>query len=293
MVKKQRDFLRLRHAKQYDEGSRKNPFFFKAPPRRWLIGIASTLIFLGLFTGIIALSYAPWFRIQSVEIVGATTLSTNDLKTFFSQTLEAHHRPLLAHDNAYLVQRNVIEDAYIDHFGLEYASVTQSGKHFTVTIKERVMNITLRNKEKTVFLNLDGSYLRDATTEESRAIDIRLDPSIAQPDETIIALQPDMPIILNNGNDAATSLPKTSTEHILDFQKALQIRSIHVKTFSIEGSTALWTRIQSDQPYDLLCDLEKDVEKQMSALQTLLSTPGFVTPTEYIDLRFGAYVYMK
>ena len=293
MLKKQRDFLRIRHAKEYIDGVRKNPFFFRAPPKRWIMIGLGALIMAGIIAGTVGITYLPIFRLTSISVSGTTVINPEEIQKNIEDTIANHGYPLIARDNVYLIKTSNIEVRLMQSFALESAVAQRNGTTLEVSVKEKIMTVVLRTKEKTIFLGLDGAYVRDATAEESRAIDIRIGTAISTEGETFVPLQADVPIILDTQNDPATSLSVESVTHVLDIVTLLKHRGVSVKTFTFDGATALFTRADTDQPYDLYFDLNRPVVEQITALAATLGKQGLAQPSEYIDLRFGAYVYMK
>ncbi len=293
MLKKQRDFLRIRHAKEYIDGVRKNPFFFKAPPKQWIMIGAGALMMSAAIAGAVGLTYLPMFRLTSITVSGTTIVNPDDIQKNVKDTLANYGYPLIARDNVYLIRTSAIEARLKQGFALETAVVQRNGTALDVSVKEKIMTVVLRTKEKTIFLGLDGAYVRDATAEESRAIDVRIGTAIPTEGEALVPLQEDLPIILDTQNDPATSLSVESASHALDIVTLLKQRAIRVETLAFDGATALFTRVTTDQAYDLYFDLNRPVIEQISALAAIINKPSFSEPSEYIDLRFGAYVYVK
>lgn len=293
MLKKQRDFLRIRHAREYIDGVRKNPFFFRAPPKRWIVLGSSALAFLCIIAGIVGITYLPAFRLSGITVSGTTVLDSDALRASIEESIANHGYPLVAKQNVYLIKTSAIQERLMQNFALDDASVKRDGTTLAVTVKEKIMTIAFRTKEKTMFLDVNGAYVRDATAEESHAIDVRIGTAALTEGETLVPLQSDMPIILDTQNDPATSLTPSRVEHVLDIVTSLKQRGILVKTFTFDGATALFTRVDTNEAYDVYFDLNTDIAAQMSVLAAILTKPGFTTPSEYIDLRFGAYVYVK
>ncbi|MFI3158114.1 MAG: hypothetical protein QX199_18355 [Methylococcaceae bacterium] len=293
MLKKQRNFLRLRHAKEHDEGIRKNPLFLKVPPKKWLIIAGFVLSIALIIGGIIGVTYLPWFVLEGVTVTGTTTLDPNTISSDVLSNLSAVGYPFLAKDNVFLIRQNEVTKNLLAHFSFESVVVKREGRQLTIVVKEKVMTVALRTQEKTMFLNLDGSFARDATPEESHAIDVRLGAVAQAPDEILTPLQPNMPIVIDTQTDPATTLPVETVDHVIAIVSALEARAVMVKTFSIDGAHALFTRVDTTQPFDLFFDLSTPVSTQIDTLTTIQSKPEAPKPTEYIDLRFGAYVYVK
>ncbi len=293
MLKKQRDFLRIRHAKEYIDGVRKNPLFFKAPPKRWVVAGVGALIVMCSIAGIIGLTYIPAFQLTEISVTGTMVLDRTEMQRHVEDFIRSHGYPFISKHNAYLMNVAAIEADLLQNFALDGASVQHDGRTIVVDVKEKIMTIALRTKEKTMFLDVNGSYVRDATAEESRAIDVRIGSAVLTEGETLVPLQSDMPIILDTQNDPATTLAHESVTHVLDIVTSLKQRGILIKTFTFDGATALFTRVDTNQSYDIYFDLNASIAEQMSVLAAILTKPGFTEPSEYIDLRFGAYVYVK
>ncbi len=293
MLKKQRDFLRLWHAKEHGNGIRKNPFFFRAPPKKWLIITGIVLGIVGIIGGCIGTTYLSYFRITGITVQGATITRAEDIQQNAWETITTHSYPFIAKENVFLIRVQRIEQELMKRFALESAVVSRSGRTLNIALVEKVTTLALRTQEKTVFLDLSGTYIRDATAEESRAIDVRIGTAVPTEGEVIAPLHAEMPIILDTQTDPATSLPIQSVEHILALTSSLHNQGITVKTYTLNGVHAPFVRLDTNQPYSLFFDLNRPVNEQISALTTITSSPSFIPPAEYIDLRFGAYVYMK
>ena len=184
-----------------------------------------------------------------------------------------------------------VRNALQSHFALETLTITRNGQNIHIEITEKVTTLALRTKEKTAFLDLSGAYIRDATAEESRAIDVLIGSAEPTEGEVLTPIQTEMPVILNTQNDSDPKLPTASTTAIIALEKSLNNMGIQPKTYSIDGLAAPWTKVDTSQ-YDIYFDLTRPVDDQIRMLAATLSQ-NTVTPTEYVDVRFGAYVYVK
>lgn len=294
MVKKQRDFLRLRHAKAHDDGTLKNPLFLKLQAPRWRTGAAAIAVLAAIIAISIGVTHIPIFQLQTVAIHGAVTLNAQAIEQTIRDYIAKKRLPLCSPTNVYFTRLAALE-AYIEtQFPLQSVSVTREGQSLTVSVVEKVTTVALRTKEKTAMLDTSGAYVRDATAEESRAIDIRIGTATAEPDELVTALQPDMPIIINTHNDSITELSQSSTTTFISLSEHLPLNGVHPTAFFIEGLDAPFVRIETTEGYDVYVDIAlRSTEEQMQALRAVITAEDFVPPNEYIDLRFGAYVYKK
>lgn len=291
---KQRNFLRLRHAKAHGDGTLKNPLFFRAPQKHWARILKIVLTVAAFVSGLIGLTYLPAFALQSITIQGTHTIDPAVIESFVRETVQSKHLPLCAKTNVYTVRTTAIENEILSHFSVDAVTVSRQGSSLLVSVKEKVTTIALRTKEKTVMLDLAGTYVRDATAEESRAIDLRIGTAAAQAEETIAPLQADMPIVLDTENDAVTALSEDAARSLLQISDHIGIAGLHPISYTIEGLNAPFVRVDTDASYDVYFDLfARPIEEQIRALQAIVGQNGFTAPKEYIDLRFGAYVYMK
>jgi hypothetical protein len=294
MVKTQRNFLRLRHAKAHDDGTLKNPLFLKIKTPRWRIGAAVVGGIVAFTAACIGATYIPVLQLQTVAVHGTITLSPEDIEHVVRNHIASARLPLCSRTNVYFTRLASLEDDVMTRFPLQSVTITRQGQMLDIALLEKVTTIALRTKEKTVMLDVTGAYVRDATAEESRAIDIRIGSATPAPDELIITLQPDMPIIMNAHNDSITALSASSTAVFIALAQQLPINGMHATAFYIDGLDAPFVRIDTTEGYDLYVDIGlRTVEEQMKALHTIVTAEGFVPPSKYIDLRFGAYVYMK
>ncbi len=291
--KKQRDFLRLRHAKQYDNGTRKNPLFFKAPPKRILLAsiiVGSIVLILALCIGF---THLPWFQLTGITIQGGETLSSDTLQQTTQRAIHDRRIPFVSQTFTPMISHGRIRDALMTEFPLDDVRIDTQGNALIITVTERVMHVVWRNAERTMLFNLSGEYVRDATPEELIDVDARHHQSSTDPAHKPVHISDDMPIIVNTNNESAESLPAELVTVILDIQARLRAQGIHTTLVQMDGVRSPWARLITNQPYALLFDLTRDPEAQMIALQSVTGATGFVAPNEYIDLRFGAYVYMK
>jgi hypothetical protein len=242
----------------------------------------------------IGATHIPVLQLQAVTIHGVVTLDPYAIEQAVRDHIATHRLPLCSTTNVYFTRLNTLEEALAQQFPLQSITVTRVGQSLDVAITEQVTTIALRTKEKTVMLDVTGVYVRDATFEESRAMDIRIGTATAEPDELVITLQPDMPIIMNTHNDAVTALSAASTAAFLAFAEQLPMNGMHAVVFYLDGLDAPFARIDTTEAYDVYVDIgSRSVEEQMSALHAIVSADDFVPPKEYIDVRFGAYVYIK
>lgn len=291
MLKKQRNFLRLRHAKAHDDGALKNPLFSKPTQSKWLTAATIVLALVGVVTATIGVTYIPFLSVTSVNLTGAAILNTNEMVQTSWTAVDNVPLPLVNKRSIIFSPTQRVRNALQSHFALETLTVTRTGQNIHIEIKEKVTTLALRTKEKTSFLDLSGAYIRDATAEESRAIDVLIGSAEPTEGEALTPIQTEMPVILNTQNDADPKLPIASTTAILTLEKALIAMGIQPKTYSIDGLAAPWTKVDTDR-YDIFFDLTRSIDDQVRMLAATLNQ-NTVTPTEYVDVRFGAYVYVK
>jgi hypothetical protein len=294
MLKKQRDFLRLRHAKAHDDGTLKNPLFLKMKTPRWRIAAACLAGMLAIAGAGIGITHIPALQLQAVTIQGTIALHAQDIESVAREYIARKSLPFCSPTNAYFTNLHGIEAELMARFPLQAVSVTRQGQSLHVSVTEQVTTIALRTKEKTVMLDVAGAHVRDATSEESRAIDIRIGSAAAAPDEVIIMLQPDMPVVLNTKNESVTALAPLTASALISLAEQLPINGMHATAFYLEGLSAPFVRVDTTEEYDLYVDIGlRTIEEQMHALNAVISADDFVPPEQYIDLRFGAYVYKK
>lgn len=294
MVKKQRDFLRLRHAKAHVDGTLKNPLFLKIKTPRWRVGAAVIFSGFTIVTAIIGVTYIPFLQLGDVTVNGTVTLDPNQIQQKVTEHIARARLPFSSSTNIYFSRLNRLENAIMSEFPLQSVSIQRNGRSLNIEVTERVTTIALRTKEKTVMLDITGTYVRDATLEESRAIDIRIGTAAATPDEIVMMLQPDMPVVVNTQNEAVTEVAQAAATAYIALTEALPIHGMHAIALYIDGLDAPYVRIDTTAEYDIYADISfRSVEEQLQALHAVISANDFVAPQEYIDLRFGAYVYKK
>lgn len=294
MLKKQRNFLRLRHAKAHDDGTLKNPLFLKMKTPKWRVGATIVGIVLVTIAGGIGITHIPVLQLEAVTIQGVVTLDAAEIEQAVREYIAEKRLPFCSSTNVYFTRRDALEAYMMTRFPLQSIAVTQHGQSLEVSVTEKMTTVALRTKEKTAMLDVAGAYVRDATFEESRAIDIRIGTATAAPDELVITLQPDMPIIMNTQNDSVTALSSASTAAFIALAQQLPLNGMHARAFYLDGLDAPFVRIDTTEGYDVYVDIGlRTVDEQMEALHAIVTADGFTPPSEYIDVRFGAYVYTK
>jgi hypothetical protein len=291
MLKKQRNFLRLRHAKAHGDGTLKNPLFSKPVQSKWLTIATIVLTIVGVITALIGVTYIPFLCITKVDITGAATLNADDISRTAWNAVDNVPIPLVNKRSILFSPTNRVTNALQSTFALESLMVNRSGQTIAVDIREKVTTLALRTKERTTFLDLSGVYIRDATAEESHAIDVLIGSAEQKEGEVLTPLQSEMPVILDTQNDAEPKLTTASTIAIIALEKNLIAMGITPKTYSIDGLAAPWTKVDTSQ-YDIYFDLTRSIDDQIRMLAATLSQ-NTVTPSQYVDVRFGAYVYVK
>jgi hypothetical protein len=289
-----RNFLRLRHAKAHDTGALKNPFFTRAVPSLWF----RIALFAGSIIGIlglsIALTHLPFLQLNAVVVEGVTTLDRVAIENVVRTTIAERSLPFCATTNPYIVRTSRIERAIARSFSVRTVRVKRQGASLHVFIEENVTTIALKTKEKTVLLDLDGSYVRDATSEESRAIDVRIGASSQAPEESLVPLQNEMPIVITTQNESVSELSEQTAQAIMSIAQAIGTVGFHPTSYIMDGLNAPDVRVSTEAPYVILFDLfARPIDSQIRALHAIVTQESFVAPNEYLDLRFGAYVYMK
>ncbi len=291
---KQRNFLRLRHAKAHDDGTLKNPLFLKMKTPRWRIALVVFGALVGVVAASIGITHIPVLQLQDVSVQGVVTLDAAEIEHVIRESIAKKRLPLCSRTNVYFTQLSALETDLLAQFPLQSASITRREQSLDVTILEKVTTVALRTKEKTAMLDVTGVYVRDATFEESRAIDIRIGTAAVEPDEFIITLQPDMPIIINTQQDSVTTLSASSTAAFIALAQQLPLNGMQARAYYLDGLSAPFVRVETTEGYDVYIDISlRTIEEQMEALHAIVTAPDFEPPSEYIDLRFGAYVYRK
>ncbi len=294
MVKHSRNFLRLRHAKAHDDGTLKNPLFLKIKTPKWRIGLGIVLGTVFLVACGIGITYIPIFQLRSVNIRGVVTLDPSALSQSVWESMRQSRFPFTSETNIYSVRLATLADRLSQQYPLQSVTIRRNGQEFDIDVVERITTIALRTKEKTVMLDVSGVYIRDATTEESRAIDIRMGSATPLPEEYLFPLQVDMPIVVNTKNDPTPALSAQKTLALLTLSEQLPMNGLHAVAFFLDGIDAPFVRIDTTAEYDLYVDIAtRSITEQMDALRAVIAADTSVLPDQYIDLRFGAYVYTK
>lgn len=261
---------------------------------RWRVAILASLAGIAVVTIMIGVTYIPFLQLQNVTVNGTHTLNAYDIERAVRDHVAEKRMPLSSMTNVVFTRVRPLEERLMTQFPLDDIAVTRVGQSLTVDIIEKVTTVALRTKEKTVMLDVTGAYVRDAIFEESRAIDLRIGTATAQPDEIVLPLQPDMPIVINAENDSITELPAATAAAAISIAQQLPLRGLHAQGLYVDGLDAPYVRVETAEAYDIYIDIGlRTVEEQMETLDAIVSAPNFAPPAEYIDLRFGAYVYVK
>ena len=249
---------------------------------------------LAIIAAGIGITHIPALQLSTVAAHGTVTLDSQQIEQTIREYIARKRLPLCSSTNVYLTHMNALETYVMTQFPLQSVSITRQGQSLNVALVEKVTTVALRTKEKTAMLDVTGAYVRDATFEESRAIDIRVGNATAASDELVATLQPDMPVVINTQSESITALSASSTTAFIALAEQLPINGIHALAFYLDGLNAPFVRIDTAEGYDVYVDIGlRTIEEQMQVLHAVVSADDFAVPDEYLDLRFGAYVYKK
>ena len=291
---KHRNFLRAWHAKQYDGRPRKNPFF----PDRESIPRFKVLVFMigggALLVGGISLFiFAPIMSVQAVTIQGLTTIAPSEVEQVVHEQRAKRRWFIAPQNNAYLLDKEAIAMTLEQRFQFESLSVERKGREVIISAKERILEVALQSGGKTFFLGIDGTLVREASPEESRALDVRLGKITLGEGESLPHLQPTMPILIDLSASEHPVLSSDRVHDVLDLNERLLARNITPSTYTFTNFNEPWTRVQSTQSYAILIDITQNLTTQLELLDVILHQTTDPIPYEYIDVRFGDHVYVK
>ncbi len=296
---RRRNFAHAFEAKTYEFQPGSNPLFPKKPRRVHLGWLAVlSLVAAVVVTGLSALIYGPWFRIETVTVQGTVTLNPNDISALAKQDLEGNHFLILPKSHRWFYSEDKLEQRLNENFLLDSVEVKQKRGELNISITEDVSMLALVSGDQIYLLNRQGKIIRAANENEAVTVQIRLGSEPQAEGPTPAPLLPNMPIIkdLSTTTYAADQevYPSQIIENLLSFYEKLADMSIQTKVMESDSTQLSWFTVISDLPYEILFDAGRDIQEQSAALEAV-RTEYFATQDEidYIDVRFGERVYVK
>lgn len=292
---KHRNFLHKWHAKNAEGNPLRNPLFphRACSTRRKLITVigAGTLFIGGLFALVMLL---PFFQVSGVVIEGLTSISRDDVTHAVDERLSSKSLFVLPGRHRLLIDEDDIARILSEQFLFKSVNVTYDGKTMVIFVEERVLEIALRSADKTYFLTLEGAISREASVEESLALDVRLGKTAAPEGVTLPSLQPTMPIIQLGQLDVTETLglDRRIVSGVIAVDEGLRAIDVLPISHEVIRLSDRWITTHTQAGYDVMIDVTKDIADQLETLKTILGSRDDAR-YEYIDVRFGEHVFVK
>ena len=277
-MKRRRNFFKKHHLKRYESRRFQNPYFQKPKKHKrtnWkhilILGVCLTLFVLFF--------YIPFLRINSVQIIGTEHIAPESISQIVEQELDKQRFLLFPANNRWLINKEKIQEKLYEHFVFDSIDLQIKGRAFNVTVKERVSTLVWQTTERTFYVDLTGTIIREIP-------------------ESDVELVYNYPIFKDQLNEhiaiGQTVLSETMVQGAINFDYLSEQINIKIKSFRVEDYETGWLAAESEDDYWILFDPNNEIESQVNNLEIVLresiSNPNLV---QYIDLRFGDYVYYK
>jgi len=245
--------------------------------------------------GVVALIvYLPFFRITGVVVEGLTSISRDDVISVVNAKLSQKPLFIFPERHRLFINEEELVNTLSEQFHFKSATLSYDRKTMIVVAEESVLEIALRAKNSTYFLTLEGGISREASSDESLVIDVRLGSATAPTDTTLPALQPTMPIIVlgQTSNEEMPGLDSRVVTGVIQVDEGLRAIGVVPISHELIRLEDRWITTHTQTGYDVMIDVTKDIPDQLEMLKTILTSRDD-TRYEYIDVRFGENIFVK
>ncbi|MFH1315230.1 MAG: hypothetical protein ABIH67_02415, partial [Candidatus Uhrbacteria bacterium] len=206
-------------------------------------------------------------------------IATESISQIVEQELSKQRFLLFPANNRWLINEEKIQEKLYEHFVFDSIDLQIKGKSLNVTVKERVSTLIWQTTDKSYFVDLTGTIIREST-------------------ETDLEMILDYPTFIDQTNAqiaiGQSVLSENMVQGAINFDYLSEQINIPVESFRVEDYEIGWLAAKSKEGYWILFDPSNDLEPQINNLEIVLresiTNPNLV---QYIDLRFGDYVYYK
>jgi len=269
--------------RQYQNRGRENPYFHhtqKIPWKGISAGVASLIAVLVLTVFLFSHSA---LTIQDVVIDGLEYIERSTFETEVTDYLDQRALLFFRRSNQFLFSMEDLQNKLEQDFTFTSLSISQSGKVLSITVQERTSNLVwATDTDKEYIVDLDGIIVRPFKREvdEDAQLALRL-PVFYDTNE--------VPVVIGD--------PVLTPEEIISvfrFHEILGAQGIGFTSTRVNRLTGGWMSIVTKTGYEIYFDVTGDIEAQGESLKTVLASQvEDPDDLEYIDLRFGEYVYFK
>jgi hypothetical protein len=297
-----RNFLEQTRVREYQKQKYQNPYFKKTSRfRPWMFFLAGGFCLIGLLSLPFFLAYAPLFRISEIQVQGLTTIPESEIRQIIDMDLRKKRLGLFPKSSRWFFSEEGLTNLLMSQEPLTSAVVTLNNDTLMIDIKEEVTFIVWTAQDLYVLLNLEGKAIEALDPASVNVLRIRQGrevftiPEGGKSEPRILA--PTIPVIIDKSNTeiviGSTILSKEKMEHILAIDEAVRTTSLVPMEYQIDTPQEIWMRIMTLGP-DVLFDLTRSPEEQVSALKTVLSAHAQESEAwEYIDVRFPENAFVK
>jgi cell division septal protein FtsQ len=252
--------------------------------RRALLGAAVVAAVLLVFGGIVSLSWAPFMRVTSVEVMGTKSIPAQDIQSYVQSELEGAYGYLFARNNIFLYPRAGIEAGLLAKYPtLRTADVHAKDFHtIDITVAERQPVALWCNQSAA-----DCYYLDEEGLVYARAPQFSASPYVSY-------------------QGPATSTPQPGLKQFLtqdEFQSLVAlVAALNAKEPSDQIGQVVVdanndARAYFNDGFVLIFSLNDDggdiFERFNLAIQSDAFSGKTLSDFQYLDLRFGDRLYYK
>ncbi len=280
-MRKQRDFFKRYHINKYQRDRYKNPYFQRKRKRNqpWL----KRIVFSFVIFAIIFFAYlfsAPRFSITNIEVTGTEFVSSNDIVQTVKEALEKSRFLIFPGTNSFLLKEERLQEALNERFIFDSLDIKVKGNTIYLTIKERVSSLIWKTGEKSYFVDINGTVIRELSESD-------LETNIAS-----------LPVFYDKSNtDISVGQNILNTNIIqgaFDFLRLLEQGGVKVDLINVETPQSEWLSARTGEGYEIYFDPIEKQETQANNLFVIIrESIGDTSGITYIDLRFGDHVYYK
>lgn len=247
------------------------------------------LVFLLILSGGGWLFSRSFFFMNDIRIVGAETISVGNLKAQLWDKIN-HDKFLGVPDSYILRHRTEAVNAVMTQWPVDQVKIKMRGRTLEVSFIEMPAGALVHGENLWQLFNSSGNKMRDLGEEEVVYVNNVINHQVT----TQPLFHPDTPLIEFANQSVSITQPFTALEKISAMQAGLIAHGYNPVIHIVTDDKLQWAQVRLGEGYDLLYDLTRDTDQQLTQLQTVqVEIKKNNTQPQTIDVRFAGRVYVK
>ncbi|MBI4598747.1 hypothetical protein HY734_00950 [Candidatus Uhrbacteria bacterium] len=300
-VRKRRNHARRVHLSRYRARSFQNPYFSNRLPSHWrTLSLTAAGIGLGVMVALTSfLLTSPRFLLTSVRIEGTQTIRPQAIRSVVEEYLNKDRWLFFKARHRLLFQTTALDAELRKQFVFEQVEIALKPPEVVVSVAEKTAVSLWSSGEHTYLLDARGIALREVSLDERT--ELLSPPPLYGPfragQDTSAGTLPLVACEDTSAQPVAIGdelLPEVRLASIRQFVERLKTLGISVERCATDPRIGTWMTAFTEAGYAVLFDPALPIDSQADNLAVVLRerVPD-PSRLQYVDVRFGDYVYYK